>query len=247
MPSLPPLLGHRGAAGHAPENTLASLRKAADLGARWVEFDLKLTADGRLVLFHDETLGRTTDGKGLVAEKTYSEIARLDAGSWFAPSFAGERVPTFEEAIEVLAASSLGANLEIKPCPGREAETGAAVARATRRLWPGHLPPPILSSFDVESLEAARDAAPDVARGLLLSRLRRRWIATYEALGCSTIHVAERALDAGAIASIRATLPAAPLLSFTVNEPARAATLFGLGVDALFTDFPDRLAPLVST
>ena len=84
-PPLPPVMGHRGAKGHAPENTLAGLRKAAGLGCRWVEFDVKLTADGELILFHDDSLRRTTDGRGAVADKTLAEIRSLDAGRWFSP------------------------------------------------------------------------------------------------------------------------------------------------------------------
>ena len=100
---LPPLIGHRGAAAQAPENTVAGFRRAAALGLPWVEFDVRLTADRRLVLMHDATLTRTTNGRGRVRDRRLAEIAELDSGSWFAPAFAGERVPTLERAIEVLA------------------------------------------------------------------------------------------------------------------------------------------------
>ena len=118
-----PVIGHRGAAAAAPENTLASLRKAKELGASWVEFDVKLTRDGVPILMHDERLERTTNGRGEVAQATLAELQELDAGGWFGPAFRGERVPTFEAALGLCAELGLGINVEIKPCPGREAET----------------------------------------------------------------------------------------------------------------------------
>jgi glycerophosphoryl diester phosphodiesterase len=101
---LPRIIAHRGAKANAPENTLVAFKRAYDEGARWVEFDVKLTADGHPVLIHDEMLERTTDGRGEVRTKTLAEIQALDAGSWFAKAFAGERVPTLAEALDFLAA-----------------------------------------------------------------------------------------------------------------------------------------------
>jgi glycerophosphoryl diester phosphodiesterase len=100
--AVPRVIGHRGAAGHAPENTLASFAKAAALGVRWVEFDVRLTGDGALVVFHDDTLERTTDGSGRVTDSTWAQINKLDAGAWFGRAFAGERVPALEDALTEL-------------------------------------------------------------------------------------------------------------------------------------------------
>ena len=133
---LPQVIGHRGAAAAAPENTLASIRKAKELGASWIEFDVKLTRDGQAILFHDDRLERTTDGRGAVAATTLAEIKRLDAGSWFGPAFRGEPVPTFDEALMLCAELGLGINVEIKPCRRREAETAAVAMAALLRLWP---------------------------------------------------------------------------------------------------------------
>ena len=155
-PPLPRVIGHRGAKGHAPENTLAGIEKAAALGCRWVEFDVKLTADGVVVLMHDDDLGRTTDGKGPVAGATLADLRALDAGRWFSADFTGERVPTLDEAMAVLEARGMGANVEIKASKGREAETGAAVARALSQRWMNGRRPPFVSSFSPDSLAAAR-------------------------------------------------------------------------------------------
>ncbi|HET6220602.1 MAG TPA: glycerophosphodiester phosphodiesterase family protein, partial [Dongiaceae bacterium] len=99
---LPRVIGHRGAAAYAPENTLEGLREAARRGAGWVEFDAKLTGDGVVVLMHDDTLDRTTDGTGPVAETSYAEISHLDAGAWFGPAWRGARVPTLADALALL-------------------------------------------------------------------------------------------------------------------------------------------------
>jgi glycerophosphoryl diester phosphodiesterase len=162
---LPPVIGHRGAAAAAPENTLASLRKAHELGARWVEFDVKLSRDRRPILAHDERLNRTTNGRGRFADQTLAEIAKLDAGSWFGPAFAGERVPTFEDALALCGELGLGVNVEIKPCPGRERETARVVAETLLDHWPATRPTPLISSFAPACLLIAREVAPEVPRG----------------------------------------------------------------------------------
>ena len=163
---LPPVIGHRGACGHAPENTLASMRKAAEYGARWVEFDTKLSRDGHVMVFHDDRVERTTDGEGPVADMDLSALKALDAGGWYSKDFMGEPIPTLAEAMAVLATLSLGANVEIKPPPGLEAENGRAVALALARDWPGNLPKPLISSFSPETLRAAAAAAPAIPRAL---------------------------------------------------------------------------------
>lgn len=236
---LPRVIGHRGAAGHAPENTLAGLRRAAELGARWVEFDVALTRDGEPVLLHDETVDRTTDGKGKLAAMALGELQQLDAGAWHSKKTAGERVPTLMEALAALRSLGLGANVEIKPTAGREAETGAVVAKRVMAAWPGSLPPPLLSSFKAESLAAARDAAPAIARGYLTSRLGRDWQREAAALGCVSIHCNHRHLDRKTAAAVRQA--GYCLLAYTVNDAARARQLFDWSVNAVFTDYPDRL------
>lgn len=239
-PRLPPVIGHRGAKGHAPENTIAGLRKAHALGARWVEFDVKLTADGEPILMHDDTLKRTTDGRGAVADRTLAEIRALDAGRWFSPAFAGERVPTLDEAMAFLAANAMGANVEIKPCPGREVETGALVARSLAGRWAGMALPPFLSSFSAASLAAARDAAPDIPRGLLAERFASDWGARLADLGCATLHMFDRRITEDRVRAVRQA--GYRLLAYTVNDAARARSLLSLGVEAIITDYPERIA-----
>jgi glycerophosphoryl diester phosphodiesterase len=239
MGRLPRVIGHRGAAASAPENTLAGFRAAKALGAAWVEFDVRLTADGRCILLHDDAIDRTTDGSGLAAEMTLDEIAAFDAGSWFGPQFAGETVPTLEETIDLLADLGLGANVEIKPHAGAEAETARAVATTLRALWPASLPAPLLSSFELAALDAARDAAPEIERGVLLRELGPDWRGVVEALGAATVHCDHSRLTAAKAKEVRAA--GYPLLVYTVNHAGRAEELAGWGVNGFFTDAPDQL------
>src|SRR5690606_29353427 len=102
------------------ENTLAGFRKAAALGVRWIEFDVRLSADGECVLLHDDTLDRTTNGRGRADLLSLSELRRLDAGSWFGAEFVGERIPTLDETIRLCSELGLAANVEVKPGPGAE-------------------------------------------------------------------------------------------------------------------------------
>lgn len=236
---LPPVTGHRGAKGHAPENTLAGMKKAVELGARWVEFDVKLTIDNELVLFHDDTVNRTTNGKGPVAGMTLSDIRKLDAGRWFSPDFTGETVPTLAETMDYLAAKGIGANVEVKACPGREAETGVAVARALAGRWFGGPVPILISSFSAVSLAAARQAAPQIPRGYLTLKFSRDWSARMSELGCTTFHVLDRRLTEARVRAVREA--GYRVLAYTVNDPIRARALLSWGLESVITDYPDRI------
>jgi glycerophosphoryl diester phosphodiesterase len=240
-----PLIGHRGVAAHAPENTLASLRKAAKMGIRWVEFDVRLSRDGHPVLFHDERLSRTTDGRGRVADHDLVELKRLDAGAGFDPAFRGERIPTLNEAIDVLQALGLGANVEIKPDGDRETETAQAVFRTLKGFWPGALPPPIVSSFSTLALAVSAAGAPEWEHALLVEAIPRDWRRRLEATGSTALHCNARRLDRERAAEVIAA--AVPLRCYTVNSVRMARKLFAWGVSAVFTDAPDRLSAGLGT
>ena len=231
------MIGHRGAATYAPENTLASLREARRRGAAWVEFDVKLSADGVAMLMHDDSLGRTAGLDRAAMTTPWAEIARLDAGGWKDPRFAGEPVPTFADAIGCLAAEQLGANVEIKPCPGRETETARLVAAVLRERWPTTLPTPLISSFKDASLAAMRDVAPEYPRAILIDRLAADWRARAEAVGAIGVNTNGKHLD---VATAGAIKDAGYLLGvYTINEPALALSLRAMGVDCVITDSPD--------
>ncbi len=236
---MPPVIGHRGAAAYAPENTIAGFRKAQALGCRWVEFDVRLTADNIPVLLHDNRLERTTDGRGRVGALSLAAVRSHDAGRWFHSSFAGERVPTLEEAVMLLAELDLGANVELKAARGKEAATGALVAELLARKWPADPAHLLISSFQHGALAAARDRAPHIARGILFRRIPKNWGHIAARLGCVTIHADQQRLRPVVASQIRRA--GYPLLAFTVNDPERAKTLFKFGVNSVFSDVPDRL------
>jgi len=237
--SLPRAIGHRGAAAYAPENTLEGIREAARRGARWVEVDAKLTGDGVVILMHDDTLDRTTNGHGAVAGATFREIGLLDAGAWFGAAWSGARVPRLADALALLVELDMQINIEIKPCVGREIETAAAVVQVIDRCWPADRPWPLLSSFRRDSLEAARAAAPKIPRGLLIWEFVADWASAAAALECVSIHCADRHLTPQWAAEIRQAGYA--LAVYTVNDPARVLELMDWGVQCVFTDRPDAI------
>jgi glycerophosphoryl diester phosphodiesterase len=237
---LPRIIGHRGAASHAPENTFASFRKAKALGTAWVEFDVRLTGDGRCILLHDDTIDRTTDGRGAAARMSLDVLTRFDAGAWFDPGFAGETIPTLEGTIDLLAELGLGANVEIKPHRGAEIETAEAVCRILQTKWPASLPAPLVSSFAYPALVAARRVAPELARGLLLGRVGDDWRRLAEGIEARTVHCDHERLIRERVEEIRAA--GYPVLAYTVNDAGRARELFDRGVCAVFSDAPDVVA-----
>lgn len=240
---VPRVIGHRGAKASAPENTLAGIRQARREGAAWVEFDVKLTADGHPILMHDDTLDRTTDGHGPVASARLEDIRRLDAGARFAPVFRGERVPLLSEALAVLAELDMGFNLEIKPCKGREVETGHAAMTSLAAHWPAHRPVPIVSSFSQLALAAARAAELDHALfGYLVEALPAGWKDEAVRLGCRSVHVGWRNLTKAQVAAVKDA--GFLLLVWTVNEPPRAREFLAWGADAVISDCPAALAGL---
>lgn len=237
----PRLIAHRGGGALAPENTLAALRTAAERGYRGVEFDVMLSGDGTPILIHDETLERTTDGFGRVAETSDAELARLDAGSWHGAHFAGEPVPRFAEAAELCLALGLWANVEIKPAAGAEEETGRKAATLARQMWAGASLPPLLSSFSAAALEAARRAAPELPRGLLYGAVPRGWRGELRRLGCVALHCGARHVTPKLVAEARAA--SVPVVVYTVNDQEAALGLLKIGVAAVITDRIDLLPP----
>ena len=237
----PRIVVHRGGGLLAPENTLAAIRLARNLGFIGVEFDVKLTGDGIPVLMHDDTLERTTDGSGPVAEMSYQEIAKLDAGTWFGNEFSGEPVPSFAAASALCREAGIWANIEIKPSPGQERETGEAVARMTKLLWSGSHPLPLLSSFSALALEAAAVESPELPRALLVVETSPNWLAQLDRLQCVALHVNHRHLDAALVKAVHGS--GRGVLAYTVNDSETALDLLGRGVDALVTDQLDAITP----
>jgi glycerophosphoryl diester phosphodiesterase len=228
-------IAHRGASGHAPENTLAAFKRAVALGATFIETDLQLTRDSRFVAMHDGTVNRTTNGQGKVHDMTMAELRRLDAGSWFGSEFAGERIPTLDEILEFSKKNDVVFYLELKPSGSWGGEH--ALVGALRES--GEIPRAVVISFDADILVRLRQIEPTMMTGLLYDGQIEQPL--------------EKALEVGARQlAVRGDLVTPSLLTdarkrdlqvvcWTVNHPAHIRMLMAAGVDGIMSDYPDRL------
>lgn len=237
----PRWIAHRGAGKLAPENTLAAFRLGAAHGYRMFECDAKLSADGVVFLMHDATLERTTNGRGIAGEQAWSDLARLDAGGWHSRQHCGEPLPTLENLARFCLANGHHLNIEIKPTPGAESRTGEVVAREAARLWREAAVPPLLTSFKPQALAAARLAAPDLPRGLLLDAWREGWLDEALDLGCRAVVCNHALWDTESVERTHAA--GMRCLSYTVNDEWACHHLQNLGTDAIITDRVDLFPP----
>ncbi len=222
---------HRGASCGAPENTLAAFREAEAAGADGIELDVHLSRDGVPVVIHDETLERTTDGRGPVARMRHRDLSELDAGSWFGPAFAGEPLPTLAEVLD-WAAGRLRLNIEIK-----SAGAGNAVLDLLRQFPRAR---PVISSFNLRLLEDLHRAAPEVPIAFLVdSRFWRRSLRKALACAAESFHPRQDLVSRTMIAACRSA--AMPVYPWTVDDPQRVARLRRMGVDGVFSNDPARV------
>lgn len=227
----PLVFGHRGARGHAPENTLLGIETGIRLGADWIEVDVHLNA-GRPVLMHDMTLERSTNGRGRVAEVTPDYLDSLDAGR-------GQHVPTVQQAIECIDRRA-GLNLELK-ARGLAEVIVHQIRHAVQVLgwdWSEIL----VSSFDLHELRQVKALEPRIAVGALYCGVPLDYAASAEALGAVSVHLSHEFLAPNLLADARARGLA--IYVYTVNQPEEIERLRALGVDGLFTDYPERAAVL---
>lgn len=235
----PPVIAHRGASAYAPENTLAAFIKAMQLGIKWVEFDVMQASTGEPVIFHDDTLERTTQGSGALEQYSYAFLQTLDAGIWFHSKFAGERIPSLIQTMDFLRSAGMSANVEIKASLGHEE---ALVLRIIKEMsaYPANQTSTILySSFSFDALRILRKHDPHCLIGLLLHEWEPDWQEVCHSLQCVSVHVNQEILTYEKAQEIKRM--GKILLSYTVNDPERALELYSFGVDAVFSDAPDRI------
>jgi len=226
------IIAHRGASALAPENTLAAFQKAYEIGAKWVEFDVMLTACGEVVVIHDETLDRTTNGQGKVCDYPYSYLQTLDAGK-------GEKIPTLAEVIALLRHLKLAANIEIKPALHREEETVKKVLQVIKQYWHKEMKPPLISSFSRTVLEFVRKYSNTHFLAYLMQEWEMDWKKSCDELNCMTVHVHHNILTKARVDEIKSTDRF--VLSYTVDDPNIAQRLFDWGVDSLFSNCPANM------
>ncbi len=234
-------IAHRGAGKLAPENTLAAFRMGAAHGYRAFECDVKLSADGVPFLLHDATLERTTSGVGTAGDQPWSALSLLDAGSWHHRGHAGEPLPSLVAIARYVQANGFALNVEIKPTPGTERKTGAAVGRACAALWAGNRAPLLFSSFRPDALQAAQETASQIPRALLLDTLWDGWVTVVQALTCVAVVTNHKVMDAALMQQLRNR--GLRGLCYTVNEAADVQRLQALGIDGIITDAVDRFSP----
>jgi len=232
-------IAHRGASGRAPENTHAAFAAALALGAEAIELDVQLSADGELVVIHDETLERTTDGAGPVGDRTAAELAALDAGSWFAPEYRGERIPLLADVIAQVR-DRVTLNVEIKSARDLgviEPKLAALVAAERATEWV------VFSSFHAGAVRGMRASAPWARLGVLCDEdPRTRGLALAGEVGAELVIPGRRWVDARIVEE--AHVRGYDVWVWTVNEPGEIRRLIALGVDAIFSDYPERFSGL---
>jgi glycerophosphoryl diester phosphodiesterase len=233
------VMAHRGARGLAPENTLAAFRMAIDVGADAIELDVQPCATGELVVIHDHTLDRTTNGSGPVSEATFSALRALDAGAWFGAQYAGECIPTPGEALD-LARGRLKVNIEIKTSGPEDLGVEAGLVEAIReRHMEGDV---LISSFNPAALLRMRTLAPALPRALIYGSLQG-FPLNLEALGLAALHPHYRLVHAAMVEMARSRGYA--VNAWTVNEAGDMREMLALGLDAITTDHPERLRALL--
>jgi glycerophosphoryl diester phosphodiesterase len=225
----------------APENTLAAFRKGAEYGYRMFECDAKLSADDVVFLMHDATLQRTTNGHGIGGEQSWQHLSQLDAGSWHSRHFSGEPLPTLANLSQYCIRNRFFLNIEIKPTPGLELKTGQIVAQQAALLWQHQEVPPLLTSFQVDSLKGAQQTAPHLPRGLLLHSLPEGWLNTAKSLDCSAVVCQYALWTPETVAAVHTA--GMRCLSYTVNDEWATQHLMELRTDGIITDRVDAISP----
>jgi glycerophosphoryl diester phosphodiesterase len=235
-------IAHRGASGHYPENTLMAFNQAITMGADMVELDVHLTKDGEPVVIHDETLERTTNGKGKVLYHTLQELKKLDAGAWYKPEFMGECIPTLEEVLESVKGRAR-INIEIKNGPiyyqGIEEKVLSVLSRHNL------LDQVVISSFDHECLKKIKEMTPNLATGSLI-KLGVLYVARLikpekiaQSVGANGLHVCKSYVTPDLVQ--RAKEHGLNVIVWTVNELEQMRSFIEMGVDGIVTNFPDKL------
>lgn len=238
----PQLIAHRGAGKKAPENTLSAMRLGAKNGFKMMEFDVKLSQDGVAMLLHDDTIDRTSNGVGLANNYTFVELLNFDFGSWLDPKYAGEPILSLATLAQFTIAHDICSNIEIKPVTGLEAETGASVARQAQALWAKAKTAPLLSSFSETALAAARLAAPELPRALLIEKqVPDDILQRLERLDCVALNLDTRLATEALVNKVR--LAGYEVCIWTVNDYERAQELVRWGCKGIVTDAIDTISP----
>lgn len=235
------IIAHRGAAGEAPENTLAAFALGLEQGCTGIELDVHLSKDGEIIVCHDTTLNRTSDRQGAIGDLTVAEIKQADAGRWFHERFAGERVPLLEEVFD-LVPRDVQINVEIKA--GVQQLVPALVDLLKRK---DRLDSVFVSSFDFDCLERLKELEPEARIGLLYKISMTNHYRMAALLDCPvfSLHPHWSVLTKQNVSA--ATSRGLSVYPWTVNKEEDMRTMIGYGVSGIITDFPGRLKSLLDS
>lgn len=230
------IAAHRGVASLAPENTLAGIYKAAELGLSWIEIDTQLSADGIPVIIHDQTVERCSNGNGAVADLHFAELQQLDVGSWFDGVFADQRLPSLSQVLTVCQSLGLQINLELKLHAGDDVnKLCEQVARVIEQSeFPSqHL---LISSFDHQAMLQIKKRLPEVRRGQLWEGLCDNWLEKLQAIDAHSAHCNYREISKQQAMQIKQS--GYQLICYTANDPDEVREHWQWGVDLMITDKP---------
>jgi glycerophosphoryl diester phosphodiesterase len=235
-PSRDEVQAHRGASAAAPENTVAAFRAAAAQGAGWVELDVALLADGTAVVIHDVSVDRCSSSKGMLGDMTIADLASIDAGSWFDPTFKGEPLPTLAKAIESLGELGLNANVEIKQhAHHKSLEQLTETVHSHLQARPAQMKI-IISSFDAAALKAMHKLDPSYDLAMLWGQIPDDWVDVLASIPSTTIHLDYTALSIEFLNEARRL--GIKVRAWTCNEPQRLAAYWDAGLTGVITDDP---------
>ena len=236
-------VAHRGASSLAPENTIASFDRAVEIGADGIEFDVQLSKDNVPVVIHDENLERTTSGRGPVKDCTLFKLKSLDAGSWFASRFEGEKIPVLDEVLDRYKADNLLFNIELKNSetayPGLEE---AVLKLIEKHKFEGRV---IISSFNHDSLVTCRKHNPAIRTGLIYDQeIKEPWHYA-RSLGCYSVHPLFFFLQSEETIS-EFKSHNLPLFPWIVNDPYQMEFFVSQDIEAIITDYPRELKKIIA-
>ncbi|MEM1243635.1 MAG: glycerophosphoryl diester phosphodiesterase [Pseudomonadota bacterium] len=238
----PIIIGHRGASGYAPENTLSAFEKARNLDIKWVEFDVVLTSDFIPVLLHDTTIDRTTNGLGSILQYSFDQLQVFDAGSWFAPAFKGERIPSLATVLTFLRKNNLFAVIEIKALKNNEKQVATKTMEIIEKYWPDYQDKVIVSSFSYAVLKVVRQLLKEVKIGLGVEKWQPNILDQAQQINAYSVHINQQILKQKYIHFAQAK--GFKVYAYTVNEKNRARQLLNWQIDGMFSDYPDKILPL---
>ena len=241
------VIAHRGFSAIAPENTLISFQKAIEIGADMIEFDVSLSKDGIPVVIHDKTLNRTTNSKGKVEDFTLEELKSFDAGSWYKPSFTGEKIPTLEEVI-LLAKGKIMLNIEIKKhSVKRKIKINGLEHKIVNLLEKhGMIDEVLISSFSKMAIQRIKEFNPEIPVAYLYRfGINLRLINSFDKLGIYSFNQGKRSFSKKSIQDIH--LKGIKLNIYTVNQKREMKKFIKNGVDGIITNHPDKLLAVIES